>query len=202
VQYYNLIHLGFNGYREVMENCLTNARLLSKSLEATKYYTCVSDIHRRKPATTGVIADAKEAVMGSEGETSANYVAGLPVVAFRVSDDFKKEFPHIKQESISLLMRARQWIIPNYALPPNEEKTEILRIVVRESMTLDLLDRLIADLVSVTENLINNDQTDLSALHHDSAGSATTQRDSKDSKQASEKGTPRRMEDGIHRTVC
>jgi glutamate decarboxylase len=34
-QYYNLIHLGFVGYREVMENCLANARLLSKSLEAT-----------------------------------------------------------------------------------------------------------------------------------------------------------------------
>ncbi|KAJ2993365.1 hypothetical protein NUW58_g1865 [Xylaria curta] len=35
VQYYNLIHLGFKGYHEIMENCLTNARLLSKSLEAT-----------------------------------------------------------------------------------------------------------------------------------------------------------------------
>lgn len=49
VQYYNLIHLGFDGYREIMENCLRNARLLSKSLEATGWYTCVSDIHRRPP---------------------------------------------------------------------------------------------------------------------------------------------------------
>jgi glutamate decarboxylase len=47
-QYYNLIHLGFNGFRSIMENCLTNARLLSKSLEATGWYTCVSDIHRKK----------------------------------------------------------------------------------------------------------------------------------------------------------
>lgn len=40
-QYYNLIHLGFDGFRAIMENCLSNARLLSKSLEATgwcKYF--------------------------------------------------------------------------------------------------------------------------------------------------------------------
>jgi glutamate decarboxylase len=34
-QYYNLIHLGFTGYQQIMENCMSNARLLSKSLEAT-----------------------------------------------------------------------------------------------------------------------------------------------------------------------
>ena len=38
-QYYNLIHLGFDGYRAIMENCLANARLLSKSLEATGWCT-------------------------------------------------------------------------------------------------------------------------------------------------------------------
>ena len=36
VQYYNLIHLGFKGYREIMENCLRDAHLPSKSLEATE----------------------------------------------------------------------------------------------------------------------------------------------------------------------
>ena len=38
-QYYNLIHLGFDGFRAIMENCLSNARLLSKSLEATTWCT-------------------------------------------------------------------------------------------------------------------------------------------------------------------
>ncbi|KAI8632828.1 glutamate decarboxylase [Xylariaceae sp. FL1651] len=190
VQYYNLIHLGFNGYREIIENCLTNARLLSKSLEATGWYTCVSEIHKRKPATArSVIA----------GKTSANYEAGLPVVAFRLSDDFKGKFSHIKQESVALLMRARQWIIPNYALPPGEDKTEILRVVVRESMTFDLVDRLISDLVSVTQTLIDSDEVDLSVLQFRSAGSAGAQHDSK---QPTEKGISKRMEGGIHRTVC
>jgi glutamate decarboxylase len=201
-QYYNLIHLGFNGYREIMENCLTNARLLSKSLEATGWYTCVSEIHKRKSTTSAVIADAKQAVMGEEGETSADYIAGLPVVSFRLSDSFKEEFPAITQESVSLLMRARQWIIPNYALPPNENATEILRIVVRESMSLDLLDRLISDIVSVTQSLIDSKAADLSALQHRDAGSAGAQKESKDSKQPTSDGVVKRLEDGIHRSVC
>lgn len=51
-QYYNLIHLGFSGYRSIMENTLANARLLSRALEYTGWYRCVcppkcsiSDIH-------------------------------------------------------------------------------------------------------------------------------------------------------------
>ncbi|KAI0138156.1 glutamate decarboxylase [Hypoxylon sp. NC0597] len=209
-QYYNLIHLGFDGYREVMENCLRNARLLSKSLEAMGWYTCVSDIHRR--ATSGVsgavVAGAKEAGLGAAGETSADYVAGLPVVSFRLTDEFRAKFPHIKQESVSLLMRARQWIIPNYALPPAEDKTEILRVVIRESMSLDLLDRLISDLVSVTETLIDGDEVDLSILQKQKpVGDSRPRRHARKVGLGQEgrdvlEGQVSRLADGIHRTVC
>ena len=110
-QYYNLIHLGFNGYRDIMENALSNARLLSKALEATGWYTCVSDIHRKKGEYT--FKGTKELVFGKEHETSADYNAGLPVVAFRLSDDFKKQYPHVHQESVSTLLRVKQYIIPS-----------------------------------------------------------------------------------------
>jgi glutamate decarboxylase len=40
-QYYNLIHLGFSGYRTIMENMLANARLLSRALEHTVGYQIV-----------------------------------------------------------------------------------------------------------------------------------------------------------------
>ena len=133
-QYYNLIHLGFNGFRSIMENAMANARLLSKSLEATGWYVCVSDIHRKKGVFN--FKGVQETVFGKDDETSADYNAGLPVVAFRFSDDFKKDYPHIKQEAVSKLLRVRQYIIPNYPLPPTEDKTEILRVVVRESMSL------------------------------------------------------------------
>jgi glutamate decarboxylase len=110
-QYFNLIHLGFNGYRSVMENCLANARLLSKSLEASGWYTCVSDIHRKKGEFS--FRGVQEAVFGKENETSADYNAGLPVVAFHFSHDFKKKYPHVHQESVSTLLRVKQYIVPS-----------------------------------------------------------------------------------------
>lgn len=111
-QYYNLMHLGFSGFRDIMENALANARLLSKSLEATGWYRCISDIHRPKGQfdyQKGEITPTKD------GETSADYNAGLPVVSFTLSDDFKTDYSHVKQVSISNLLRAKQYIIPSKA---------------------------------------------------------------------------------------
>jgi glutamate decarboxylase len=48
-----------------------------------------------------------------EGENSADYNAGLPVVAFTLSDDFKKDYPHVKQDAVSNLLRAKQYIVPS-----------------------------------------------------------------------------------------
>jgi len=115
-QYYNLIHLGFEGYRAIMENALANARLLSKSLEATGWYRCVSDIHRPKGQTEFKKGEFHE---GKEGETSADYNAGLPVVAFTLTDEFKQQYPHVKQVSISNLLRAKQYIIPSKSPSPS-----------------------------------------------------------------------------------
>ena len=200
-QYYNLIHLGFNGFRAIMENAMANARLLSKALEATGYYMVVSDIHRKKGEFN--FQGVQETVFGKENETSADYNAGLPVVAFRLSDQFKKDYPHIKQEAVSKLLRVRQYIIPNYPLPPKEEKTEILRVVVRESMSLDLLDRLISDIISVTENLMASDAFDLSALQGATASIERSHMSvGKDAKAVHKDGSRRPMHKGVHRTVC
>jgi glutamate decarboxylase len=148
-----------------MENCLSNARLLSQSLEATEWYECLSDIHRPEGVHSLKAADPRKEVGFKEGETSAQYNAGLPVVAFCFSELVRKEYPHAEQEKVSQLMRAKGWIIPNYALPPAEDHQEILRVVVRESMSFDLLDRLIADLCSVTENILKNEEPDFSRVH-------------------------------------
>lgn len=93
-----------------MENAMANARLLSKALESSGWYRCVSDIHRPK----GQLEYKKgESYEGKDDETSADYNAGLPVVAFTLSDDFKQKYPHVKQVSISNLLRAKQYIIPS-----------------------------------------------------------------------------------------
>jgi glutamate decarboxylase len=106
-QYYNLVHLGFNGYREVMEHMLSNARLLSNALEASSWYRCVSNIHRKK----GVFELTSKAYVA--GDTSESYNPGLPVVAFTFSDEFMKEHPHVKTEAVSKMMRLKQYIIPS-----------------------------------------------------------------------------------------
>ena len=105
------------------------------------------------------------------------YARGLPVVAFRFTDAFKETYPDIKQEWIQHLLRQSGWIVPNYALSPNLEKIEILRVVVRlvslfrpradsladfsnpltwlplfqirESMTGDMMERLLEEIIHV-----------------------------------------------------
>lgn len=232
VQYYNLIHLGFAGYREVMENCLANARTLAKSLENTGWFTVVSDIHRRVPQAPSTTSSASEhsksfnpqalvgqvkegfqqaaSAIGGEAEapneTSAHYVAGLPVVSFRFSDEFRREFPHVKQETLSLLLRSRQWIIPNYALPPDEQETKILRVVVRESMSYDLIDRLLADICDVMEMMIESDEIDLSILAKPRKG--VKLRDDKGGEKKNKKSLSGEAKDvgqavqGVYRGVC
>lgn len=66
------------------------------------------------------------------------YVAGLPVVSFHFTDQFKKQYPQVKQASVSTLLRVKGWILPNYPLPPNQEKIEILRAVIRESFSTSI----------------------------------------------------------------
>jgi glutamate decarboxylase len=45
-QYFNFLHLGYQGYRNAALIELKNARTLSRALERSKYYTVLSDIHR------------------------------------------------------------------------------------------------------------------------------------------------------------
>ena len=183
---------------------MANARLLSKSLEATGWYECVSDIHR--PKGVHKLQPLKEIQFNGreEGETSADYNAGLPVVAFRFSDTFKKDYPHVKQETLSTLLKAKQYIIPNYPLPPEEEKTEILRVVVRESMSLDLLDRLITDIISVTEGLMKSNPIDLTMFMSGPNTSPGVEKklQSKGLDHKEKHEAERPMEKGVHRSVC
>ena len=46
-QYFNFVHLGFEGYRRVALDDLKNARLLSRALEKSGYYYVLSDAHRQ-----------------------------------------------------------------------------------------------------------------------------------------------------------
>ncbi|KAF5094993.1 hypothetical protein D0Z03_001929 [Geotrichum reessii] len=149
-QYYNFITLGRSGYRRVHNSSLVNARLLSNFLEATGYFECVSDIHRPKGQLTfdGSVQDV------SPDADPESFNPGLPVVAFKFTEEFKKKYPQIPQEAVATLLRVKGYIIPNYPLPPSSSDIEVLRVVVRYTLTVDILDRLMEDTVSVVERLI------------------------------------------------
>ena len=57
---------------------------------------------------------------------------GLPVVSFRFTDEFKAANPDVKQEWVQKLLRFNGWIVPNYALAPDLQDVEILRVVVSD----------------------------------------------------------------------
>ncbi|TFK55286.1 glutamate decarboxylase [Heliocybe sulcata] len=161
-QYFNLVHLGFEGYRRVALDDLKNSRILSRALERTGYYTVLSDIHRQL-GDTGIGGAVTKMV---DEENVEIYEPGLPVVSFRFTDEFKQKYPDLQQKWIQILLRSRGWIVPNYELPPNMESVEILRVVVRESMSAVLIERLVADIVEITEDLMKQDSPShaLSAL--------------------------------------
>ncbi|SJL00144.1 related to glutamate decarboxylase [Armillaria ostoyae] len=162
-QYFNFIHLGFEGYRTIALNDLANARLLSRALEKSGYYTVLSDIHRPAPNVQSTVKHA----IGADSNVE-NYMAGLPVVSFRFTDEFQERYPEVQQRWIQTLLRAKGWIVPNYELAPNLQNVQILRVVVRDSMTATLVENLVSDIIEITENLMEKDSPAhaLSALEY------------------------------------
>jgi glutamate decarboxylase len=100
-----------------MQNDLAKARLVSRALENSGYYTCLSNIHRPKPQSAGgAIASAATQIAKGHaafGEEDAEfYYEGLPVVSFRFTDEFKAKYPHVKQAWMQTQLRTIGWIVP------------------------------------------------------------------------------------------
>jgi len=73
---------------------------------------------------------------------------GLPVVCVRLR-------PHVPYTVFEVSARLREsgWIVPAYTLAPNAEDITVLRVVVREGMSRDMAEMLIADLTRVVASL-------------------------------------------------
>ncbi|WFD43772.1 glutamate decarboxylase [Malassezia psittaci] len=175
-QMFNFISLGKEGFTKAMQCNLQNARLLSRALELSGHFLVLSDIHR--PASKAVETGLKTHAL--DKSDAKHYMAGLPVVAFRWTDEFKAKHPHLEQRWVQILMRAKGWIVPNYELPPNLQKVQILRVVVRDSMSADLIDQLVNDILSVTEDLASKtSQTPAILTDAQSQGGASQDKDQK-----------------------
>jgi len=66
----------------------------------------------------------------------------LPVVAVKL----KKE-ENFTLYDLTAKLRERGWIIPAYTLPPDAEDVVILRVVVKENLSRDMIDILCKDIV-------------------------------------------------------
>lgn len=166
-QAFRFLSLGFNGYKEVMTQDLKNARLLSRALELSGKFEVLSDIH--KPVNAAVGAAAKVGAL--DEEDAEYYEPGLPVVAFKFSDEWSKEHPNVQQSWVQTLLRVKGWIVPNYNLSPEVDDIQVLRVVVRETLEESLLESLVQDIFSIAEDLENKDSPTgaLAALGHQAA---------------------------------
>jgi glutamate decarboxylase len=158
-QYYNLLRLGREGYTQIISSCLAGARFLSEELLKSGYFELKSDIH-------------------NEG------VCALPVVTFSLKDEVKRprkaetgeekgkkkekeeEEPELFDEYAVMRMLQRfGWIVPAYKLPPACDKMKILRVVVREIHSRDILHGLVKDILLAVDLFRDSTQLPLTGAH-------------------------------------
>jgi glutamate decarboxylase len=111
LQYFAFLRLGRDGYREIVANCLANARSLADKL--------------------GAIAGLRLITDGWQ----------FPIVALRATDPQASDLVQL-----SHLLRERGWIVPAYTLPPNAEHVTVLRMVIKENFSRDMVDMLAHDI--------------------------------------------------------
>jgi len=80
----------------------------------------------------------------------SNAKQGVPLVAFSLLPETEVSF---SEHDLSHKIRERGWIVPAYNLPKNCENINVLRIVVRESHSEDLIESLMRDIVWAFETL-------------------------------------------------
>jgi glutamate decarboxylase len=99
----------------------------------------------------GVLANSQAlaAKLGAiEGLELLTDGSALPIVTLRATDPAAVDLV-----VLSHLLRERGWIVPAYTLPPNAEHITVLRMVVKENFSRDMVDMLAHDLVEAMHAL-------------------------------------------------
>ncbi|KAK9809501.1 hypothetical protein WJX73_004886 [Symbiochloris irregularis] len=123
-QYYQIVRLGFEGYRRIMSNLMKVAGHLAEGLLATGHFKLIG------------------------------HGPGLPVVAFALKDgrtDAKGN--DIKYDEFDIMDRLKEyhWQLPAYNLPKNAEHQKMLRVVIREDHSFEMISDLITDMKRVID---------------------------------------------------
>jgi glutamate decarboxylase len=85
-----------------------------------------------------------------EGLQLINDASRFPIVALSVSDEHDGSIDLTK---VSHVLRERGWIVPAYALPADAEHVTVLRMVIKENFSRDMVDLLARDLRAAVQML-------------------------------------------------
>jgi glutamate decarboxylase len=83
-----------------------------------------------------------------DGLQVINDASRYPIVIVRANDPEKLDLT-----LLSPLLRARGWIVPAYTLPPNAEHITVLRMVIKENFSRDMVDMLAKDIKAAIHTL-------------------------------------------------
>lgn len=109
-QMFNFINLGMEGYKRVVAADLVKARVLSRALERSGYFVCLSNIHT--PVSPDTLLGKAAHDLKLDDDEPEYYIPGLPVVSFRFTDEIKQKYPHLKQAWVQSQLRGIGWIVP------------------------------------------------------------------------------------------
>ncbi|KAL6785348.1 hypothetical protein ACKKBG_A03470 [Auxenochlorella protothecoides x Auxenochlorella symbiontica] len=119
-QYYQFLRLGFGGYRKIFLNLEVVRKRLRRAIQLTEHFEILSP------------------------------EVGVPVVAFRLTtltgSDGKPHHRMYDEFDLADRLRMRGWVLPAYTMCPNAENIKLMRITIREDMSVQMADQLIIDL--------------------------------------------------------
>ena len=127
-QYYNLIRLGMDGYKNIMENMQENASYLAAKLNGSTKFEVI------------------------------NKSITFPMVTVQLHNCDFTVF-HLSEK-----LRQKGWIVPAYTLPANAEDIAVLRMVVKESFSKDMVEMLYSDMMEAVEKLEQTEEERLQKI--------------------------------------
>lgn len=169
-QYYNFHRMGITGYREWAQTMLDRARLLSIGLHDIGYFSCLGDSHNQLSS------------QGANGyntrcqESDCAEAPALPIVVFTFSDHVQRLYPKLRLPDVSDSMYDLEFSIPSKSIRvtfipfrsnilsgytlggwgAHGEDIDVMRIVLRDEMTAELLGEVLTGLARVVERLIGH----------------------------------------------
>jgi glutamate decarboxylase len=96
-----------------------------------------------------------------DGLELLNDGSAFPIVALRASDPKRTDLT-----AVSHLLRERGWIVPAYTLPPDAEHITVLRMVIKENFSRDMVDLLAHDVGAALQALARGERPHAHRVRH------------------------------------